>query len=113
MTKTQKKLDNKIVKVLTQVCERAKVEVDGFEWLTHIIEYTKFPDSLCVVCVFSSDEALATAKANDQQSLLSDLIVKELAQIQVSISAKRNIRFNSEDRYRRDQKVAAAHFRAH
>lgn len=113
MTKTQKKLDNKIIKVLTKVCERAKVEIDGFEWLTHIVEYTKFPDSLCVICVFNSRESLATAKTDSQQSLLSDLIVKELAQIQVAISAKRNIRFDSEDRGHSGQKGATVNYLTH
>ncbi|MGK0307021.1 MAG: hypothetical protein ACI8UG_002783, partial [Gammaproteobacteria bacterium] len=46
MNKTVKKLDNNVIKALTIVCENAKQDIVGFEWLTHSANYANFPGSL-------------------------------------------------------------------
>ncbi|WP_194756662.1 hypothetical protein [Aliidiomarina indica] len=53
MRKTDKKLDNQIVKALTGVCEASKNDVSGFDWLTHEVNYQRFPDSLVITLVFT------------------------------------------------------------
>ena len=39
MRKTDKKIDNNLRIVLTEVCEIALKEVTGFQWLTHLVDY--------------------------------------------------------------------------
>ena len=84
MKKTIKKLDNRVIKALTRVCEYAKDNIQGFEWITHTADYSHFPSSLAVTCVFKTNQSLNQAKCdqNDiflikyiQQSLLKDGIV--------------------------------------
>ncbi|AEF54142.1 hypothetical protein [Marinomonas posidonica] len=58
MRKSDKKLDNQIRLALTDVCESALKSLNGFEWLTHSVNYDRFPESLKVVCVFDTNEHL-------------------------------------------------------
>ncbi|MCK7459775.1 hypothetical protein [Idiomarina aminovorans] len=53
MRKTDKKLEREIIRELTQVCETAKFEHEGFSWLTHEVDYQRFPQSLKVTLVFN------------------------------------------------------------
>ncbi|MEX1221785.1 MAG: hypothetical protein WEA82_06695 [Idiomarina sp.] len=67
MHKDHKKIDREIIRALTGVCEHAKIEVDGFKWLTHEVNYQRFPQSLRVLLVFSDkvheDQVLAGLQA--------------------------------------------------
>ena len=63
MNKTTKKLDNNVIKALTLVCDSAKEDIDGFVWLTHTADYSRFPGSLRVICVFATDTQLVAAQA--------------------------------------------------
>ncbi|MDV6316690.1 hypothetical protein [Idiomarina sp. HP20-50] len=53
MRKTDKKLEREIIRELTKVCEAAKFEHEGFIWLTHEVNYQRFPQSLKVTLVFN------------------------------------------------------------
>lgn len=53
MRKTDKKIEREIIRELTQVCEEAKFDHDGFIWLTHEVDYQRFPQSLKVTLVFN------------------------------------------------------------
>lgn len=55
MRKTDRKLEQQIIRQLTLVCETAKAEYPGFIWLTHTVNYQQFPQSLKVTLVFSQD----------------------------------------------------------
>ena len=59
MRKTDKKMDNQLRHVLTEVCEVALKDINGFQWLTHVVNYSNFPKSLQVVCVFDTNENLS------------------------------------------------------
>lgn len=75
MKKTDKKIDNALRSALTQVCEVAQDSIEGFVWLTHLVDYQAFPSSLKIACIFETDEQLANAnqiKQTDQLSLLID-----------------------------------------
>ncbi|MBY6064518.1 hypothetical protein [Pseudidiomarina sediminum] len=52
MRKSDKKIDNEIIKRLTEVCETMKAHLSGFVWLTHEVNYQRFPESLLVTLVF-------------------------------------------------------------
>jgi len=91
MKKTDKKLDKQICKALTNACEMAKTEVPGFQWLTHLVNYNQFPDSLSVICVFDTQFELDQARQQNKDQLIVNLIRSELEQI--------NIRFNDINRH--------------
>lgn len=52
MRKSDKKIDNEIIRRLTEVCETMKSRLSGFVWLTHEVNYQRFPESLLVTLVF-------------------------------------------------------------
>jgi hypothetical protein len=60
MRKNDKKLEREIIRELTRVCEDAKFDHEGFIWLTHEVDYQRFPQSLKVTLVFNEqvDEAV-------------------------------------------------------
>jgi len=84
MRKSDKKMDNQLRLVLTDVCETALKEIDGFQWLTHRVNYSSFPKSLKVVCVFDSNENLALfmskSSGENSHNVLASLIQRKLAE---------------------------------
>ncbi len=58
MRKSDKKIDNQLRLVLTEVCDKALKDIAGFQWLTHTVNYTNFPQTLKVTCVFDTNENL-------------------------------------------------------
>ncbi|WP_434930321.1 Fis family transcriptional regulator [Shewanella sp. HL-SH4] len=98
MRKTDKKIDNQIRQVLTQVCEIALNEYSGFEWLTHIVNYSDFPKSLQVICVFDTPYNLNRFMASPENDALSKLIQKKLLSIKVTIDI-RQVSYDSEDNH--------------
>lgn len=97
MNKANKQCDKKIVKALTRICESAKFELEGFVWLTHTVNYTDFPNSLIVYCVFDTQEHVTAARAGGQSKVLSSRINQGLEEIGV-LSAQVTVKvvFDSE-----------------
>jgi hypothetical protein len=85
MRKTDKKRDNQLRLALTAVCEAALKEIDGFQWLTHRVNYANFPSSLKVICVFDTSEKLAIFMATNGSHLLAALMQVKLAEVGVNI----------------------------
>ena len=85
MRKIDKKIDNQLRAALTDVCETALKEIDGFLWLTHFVNYSNFPKSLKIVCIFDTDENLATFLSKDSKNALVALIEKKLVDIERNI----------------------------
>ncbi|VUD40395.1 hypothetical protein TDB9533_00182 [Thalassocella blandensis] len=56
-SKTQKKLDSKIRELLTRICEHELKMIPGFSWITHQADFSNFPASLIIVCVFDTEES--------------------------------------------------------
>ena len=48
--------ERRLIKYLTQACETAKGEIEGFVWLDHEVDYTNFPHSLMVSWAFDTRE---------------------------------------------------------
>jgi len=93
-SKTQKKTEANIVRALNEVCESSLDDVQGFRWLTHQVDYTNFPASLLITCVFESDEEL---QRQDSQLLLKKRIQAELLAIGVRFkSINQQVVFDSE-----------------
>lgn len=70
MRKTDKKIDNQLRNLLTDVCESALESIEGFRWLTHRVNYSNFPESLHIVCVFDTDKSINDYKSMDEKLLL-------------------------------------------
>lgn len=98
MRKSDKKLDKQICDELTQVCHMALAEIDGFVWLTHLVNYNRFPDSLIIVCVFETDQMLALANAQGADIKLRNWIVTQLKLIDIRIQKpNQQVLFDSEE----------------
>ena len=78
MNKTVKKLDHNVVKALTIVCEMAKQDIIGFEWLTHSANYANFPGSLMITCVLDKSQSLDLMLVSEQDVALRKHIQKQL-----------------------------------
>lgn len=103
MKKTIKKLDNNVVKALTQACETAKNWDIGFAWLTHTARYEQFPGSLMVTCVFEQDHAVQHLAVSEQDLKLRRLIQSELLKVGVRVKdIRRHVCFDSEESCARD-----------
>lgn len=97
-TKTQKKIDNHIREALTRVCDRALDEVDGFRWLTHQADFTNFPASLLVTCVFEKERQRQQAEQSGGCQLLQKWCQAELLKVGVKFkSLPQQVRFDSEE----------------
>jgi len=98
MRKTDKKTERNVVAALKNVCETALGNIAGFEWLTHFVDYKRFPDSLSVVCVFSSRDALDRAHTSNKTGYLLDLIKQELLASNINIrSINHHVKFDTEE----------------
>lgn len=98
MRKTDKKIDNNLRVALTEVCEKALEEVTGFKWLTHTVNYARFPESLKITCVFETNADLAKAKATQDDERLIRFIKEELAEINLDLkNIKQHITFDTEE----------------
>lgn len=98
MRKSDKKTDNNIIKTLTNVCEIALDQVDGFKWLTHFVNYDNFPESLAVVCVFDTNSDLAKARVTKHDEFLISLIVESLLNEGIALrDARKAVTFDTEE----------------
>ena len=85
MRKTDKKIDHQLRLVLTDVCEMALKDINGFCWLTHLVNYANFPQSLKVFCVFDSNENLADFLEQNNNRKLNSLIQAKLLEANVQL----------------------------
>lgn len=95
---TVKKLDDNVIKALTIVCEEAKQKIAGFDWLTHKADYSNFPGSLAVTCVFLTEQQLSQAINEKQDTYLRKAIHKQLLKAGILLKdPRRNVFFDSEE----------------
>ena len=85
MRKTDKKIDNQLRLALTDVCEISLKEINGFQWLTHLANYSNFPKSLRIVCVFDTNENLSSFISKDNKIELISLIQVKLHDVDVKV----------------------------
>lgn len=105
MRKTDKKIDNQLRLVLTEVCETALKEVEGFQWLTHLVNYSVFPKSLKVVCIFATNENLADflSLSNASRTDLESLIEAKITQLGLKMkNVTEHIAYDSEENCQRE-----------
>ena len=98
MRKPDKRLDHQICKTLTNVCETALEHIVGFQWLTHRVNYQRFPESLKITCVFTDQSDLDRIRLNHEASSLRNLITEALVDIDIRLSKpEQQISFDSEE----------------
>lgn len=103
MKKTDKKNERAIRDALTNVCDIALDEVTGFQWLTHLVNYSRFPDSLSVVCIFSTENDLSKALLAKRDDFLRSLIRENLRAVGIAINdAAGQVRFDTEEACERE-----------
>ncbi len=97
MKKTDKKRENAIRQVLTDLCDEALDLYEGFEWLTHRVDYSRFPKSLKVICVFDTNANLKEFMKNHQRAF-NDKIQKGLGAVEAPIAdTGRQIKYDTEE----------------
>ncbi|AKE52540.1 hypothetical protein [Kangiella geojedonensis] len=105
MTKTDKKTEKLIVKTLTDACHVLTDSVEGFEWLTHFVDYDAFPQSLEIVCIFDTEDSLSKALQEHQDSFIGSVISDKLQSINVPLkNHAKQINFDSEEACEKEHK---------
>ena len=98
MRKSDKKIENQIIKTLSQVCESGLEEIAGFEWLTHTVNFEQFPDSLKITCIFNNNKDLACYLNSTNSIDLKQVIEDSLQDIGIKIkNANKQIILDSEE----------------
>jgi hypothetical protein len=85
MRKSDKKIDNLIREVLTEVCENTLKSYEGFLWVTHKVKFPSFPQSLQIICVFESNQDRANFLMSDGQQHVSTSIQMAFNQVGVQL----------------------------
>ena len=85
MRKTDKKIENKLRAALTEVCDIALENVDGYQWITHTVNYDAFPASLLITCAFESQQAIEGLKQSQQDSFLQSIIIEKLGTASITL----------------------------
>ncbi|MDP2633262.1 MULTISPECIES: hypothetical protein [unclassified Pseudoalteromonas] len=78
MTKTEKRLDNTLRKILTTACENIKDAQTEFSHLTHTINLKKPDSTLQVTCFFIDELALAQASSQQQLPFIERELIEQL-----------------------------------
>ncbi len=85
MRKSDKKVENLIRNVLTEVCEDTLKGYDGFLWVTHTVQFSNFPQSLKIVCVFETNQDRAEFLVGEGQQHVSTTIQKAFDKVGVEL----------------------------
>ena len=86
MKKTDKKIENTLVKSLTEVCDTALKDIAGFEWITHVVNFSHFPKSLVIICVFDTNESMANVISCQKDETLRQLIKEKLGSVNIHLN---------------------------
>jgi hypothetical protein len=98
LTKTNQKIDNNVCRALTIVCEESLEDISGFCWLTHRANYTNFPASLMITCVFKTAADITALKDKQLDRQMQNSIQKQLLKVGVVLkNSKLSVRFDSEE----------------
>lgn len=103
MRKTDKKRDKQLGECLTQVCQHSLTQYNGFQWLTHIVNYAHFPKSLKIVCVFDTEHNLNIFLKSHHRQQLNSLIYQALFKLNINIrSIVSHISYDTEERCQKE-----------
>ncbi|WP_460154240.1 hypothetical protein [Pseudomonas sp. S2_B07] len=98
----QAHIERRLVATLSDACETAKAEVVGFDWLTHVVDYTVFPSSLRVIWVFDTQANKDQALAGGQGERMVELTAMALSDADVIVKpVSAHVQFDSEEQCQR------------
>jgi hypothetical protein len=98
MRKMDKKIENQIRRVLTEVCDEALEKFRGFQWLTHLVNYANFPKSIKIICVFDTNDNLTTFMKEKRCHELNNIIQLKLLEIDINFKdITKHISYDSEE----------------
>ncbi|WFS17291.1 hypothetical protein P9K38_17780 [Pseudomonas sp. 905_Psudmo1] len=80
-------IERELIRTLTLACETAKSEIVGFQWLTHDVDYERFPQSLCVTWMFDSEASRARALASSDKARMLELTLAAFDEVGISVSS--------------------------
>ena len=81
----QRQLDRELSRTLTQACDVAKAEVEGFGWVTHEVRWDDFPASLRVIWIFESNADIARALKEGWNQRLLALTDRALRDAEITV----------------------------
>lgn len=92
MSKTTKKLNDRLLLVLEKLTLQAKDELEGLASVRHTVQFDLFPGSLLVNCVFETQALLDIAKPSEKlyQKKLNNMLLKQGILLK---EPKRNLKF--------------------
>ncbi|MDZ4186243.1 MAG: hypothetical protein U1D97_14865 [Desulfuromonadales bacterium] len=79
-------IERELIRTLTLACETAKSEIVGFQWLTHEVDYERFPQSLRVIWMFDSEASRARALASSDKARMLALTLGAFDEVGISVS---------------------------
>lgn len=98
MKNSDRKTENSIVKALKGVCDVLLNDTKGFCWLTHFVDYANVSQSLRIVCVFDTNQALLDAENEGLTRTIPDLAATHLEKEGLGISSiEKAVRFDTEE----------------
>ena len=79
MSKTTKKLNDRLLLVLEKLTLQAKEEFEGLASVSHTVQFDLFPGSLLVKCTFNTQDLLDKAKLSEKQyqKKLNNMLLKQ------------------------------------
>ncbi len=79
MSKTTKKLNDRLILVLKNLTVQAKEELVGLDSVSHTVQFDLFPGSLLVKCTFDTQDLLDKAKPSEKQyqKKLNNMLLKQ------------------------------------
>jgi hypothetical protein len=95
------RIERRLITTLTDACETAKLEIQGFTWLTHTADLNAFAQTLTVTWVFKTmaDKKLAQANAKGRVFELTAIALNE-ANVE-SKPSDQTVQFDSEEECQR------------
>ena len=97
------RIERRLIATLTDACEAAKAEIQGFTWLTHTADLNALAATLNVIWVFNT-EADKNLALTDAKARLFELTATALREADIDLSpSERNVRFDSEEACQRTQ----------
>ena len=98
MRKSDKKTEKTLIAALKEACEQLLEEVEGFNWLTHFCDYSNFPASLSIVCVFDTNEHLTRMLQTDEGDGLRTVLKQRLELAGIAVrDIKAHTHFDTEE----------------
>ena len=92
-------MDRELTRALTWACESAKSEIVGFEWLTHCVDYDRFPDSLMVTWVFDNEHNRRAALAGPCSQTMHNLTYAAFEEAGIAVAdIRRHVEWDSQER---------------